>query len=391
MSRFNPLVERLNPPAIPTVLGWGRAYDGHRGKMIDLSQAVPGYPPHADMLRFLSEAAAARENVSYGPIEGEQPFREAYAAHVSETYGATVKPANVHITAGANQAFIATCLAIMGYGDTIVTTNPFYFNEEITLSMLGMTVRQVDCLPENRFVPDLDAIRAAIDPSVKALVLVTPNNPTGAIYPEALLVGIFEICRENGCWLILDETYRDFLPQAITRPHGLFDQTDWDQTLIGLYSFSKSFCIPGQRMGAITASPDVVSQVAKVMDNLQICAPRSAQAAVTKAIPALVEWRQDNRAEIDRRAAALKAVMAKVPDWRMDSLGAYFAFIRHPFPGVPGAQVSERLARDAGVLCVPGSYFGASQDQYLRFAFANADVETISLLAERLDGFRMNG
>lgn len=74
----------------------------------------------------------------------------------------------------------------------------------------------------------------------------------------------------------------------------------------------------------------------------------------------------------------------------MDSLGAYFAFIRHPFPGVPGAVVSERLARDAGVLCVPGSYFGAAQDQYLRFAFANADVETISLLAERLDGFRMN-
>lgn len=389
MSRFNPLVERLNPPAIPTVLGWGRAYDGHRGKMIDLSQAVPGYPPHADMLAFLSEEALQRSNVSYGAIEGEQAFRETYAAHVSEAYDAAIKAENIHITAGANQAFIATCLATMAHGDVIATTNPFYFNEEITLSMLGMQVRQIPCTAENRFVPTLEAVRAAIDPSVKALCLVTPNNPTGAIYPADLLEGIFEICRVNKCWLILDETYRDFLPQAIARPHALFAKPGWEETLIGLYSFSKSFCIPGQRMGAITASPYVVAQIAKVMDNLQICAPRSAQAAVTRAIPALVGWRKENRAEIDRRAAALKAVMAKVPDWRMDSLGAYFAFIRHPFDGVPGATVSKQLALRAGVLCVPGSYFGKEQDQYLRFAFANADAETIGLLAERLTGFQL--
>nr|WP_316651688.1 aminotransferase [uncultured Gellertiella sp.] len=390
MSRFNPLVERLNPPAIPTVLGWGRAYDGHRGKMIDLSQAVPGYPPHPDMLRFLSEAALSLDNISYGPIEGEPGLRAAYATYVTEAYGTPVAAKNIHITAGANQAFIATCLATMAHGDTIATTNPFYFNEEISLSMLGMKVRQVDCTPQSRFIPDLEAVRAAIDPSVKAFVLVTPNNPTGAIYPEDLLEGIFDICRENGCWLILDETYRDFLPQAISRPHGLFARPDWDETLIGLYSFSKSFCIPGQRMGAITASPELVAQVAKVMDNLQICAPRAAQAAVTRALPALAVWRQDNRVEIDRRAAALKAVMARAPDWRMDSLGAYFAFIRHPFPGVPAAVVAERLARDAGVLCVPGSYFGAAQNGYLRFAFANADAETILLLAERLNGFSIN-
>ncbi len=390
MTRFNPLVERLNPPAIPTVLGWGRAYDGHRGKLIDLSQAVPGYPPHEDMLRILSEEALSLANISYGPIEGELPLREAYAAYVSEAYRTPVAARNIHITAGANQAFIATCLATMAYGDTIATTNPFYFNEEISLSMLGMKVRQIRCEPANGFVPDIESVRAAIDPSVKALVLVTPNNPTGAIYPELLLEQIYEVCKANGTWLVLDETYRDFLPSAIDRPHGLFGKEGWDETLIGLYSFSKSFCIPGQRMGAITASPYVVAQISKVMDNLQICAPRAAQAALARAIPALTAWRAGNRIEIDRRAAALNAVMKKVPDWRMDSLGAYFAFVKHPFPGVPAAVVSERLARDAGVLCVPGSYFGKEQDQHLRFAFANADAETIGLIAERLDGFRLN-
>lgn len=391
MSRFNPRVARLNPPAIPTVLAWGRAYDGHRGTLIDLSQAVPGYPPHPDMLGFLSEEALSRANVSYGPIEGEPSLRTAYAAHVSDTYGAAVSAGNIHVTAGANQAFIATCLAVMAYGDTVVTTNPYYFNEDISLSMLGMTVRLVDCLPENRFVPTLESLAAAIDRSVKAVCLVTPNNPTGAIYPESLLDALLELCEKNGCWLILDETYRDFLPRPITRPHGLFARPGWERTLIGLYSFSKAFCIPGQRMGAITASPDVVAEIAKVMDNLQICAPRSAQAAVTRAIPAHRQWRDDNRAEIDRRAAALTAVMAKVPDWRMDSIGAYFAFIRHPFADAHAALVSEQLALTAGVLCVPGSYFGDSQKGYLRFAFANADAETIGLLDERLTGFTLDG
>ncbi|MFT4163038.1 aminotransferase class I/II-fold pyridoxal phosphate-dependent enzyme, partial [Shinella sp.] len=97
---------------------------------------------------------------------------------------------------------------------------------------------------------------------------------------------------------------------------------------------------------------------------------------------------EENRREIARRVEALRATMAGVPAWRVGAVGAYFAFIGHPFEGTPSARVAERLAKEAGILCLPGSYFGERQEGYLRFAFANADVETISRLRERLANFR---
>lgn len=390
MPTFNPLVETLAAPPIPSVFAWARAYDGRSGPMIDLSQAVPGYPPHPDMLALLGEYASSTAYTGYGPIEGEDVLRGAYAAHVAGTYGAAVAPSNIHVTAGCNQAFICAAMAVAGAGDAVLMTDPYYFNQETTLAMLGVKTRFAACDPQNGFLPDPVALAVAITPDVRAVALVSPNNPTGAVYPPALLEAIYDLCAARGIWLILDETYRDFLPEGAARPHSLFGRPGWEDTLIGLYSFSKSFCIPGHRLGAITAGGKVVEQVAKIMDNLQICPPRSAQAAVARALPLLAGWREENRREIARRAEALVATMARVPSWRVGAVGAYFAFIGHPFSGVASARVAEKLARKAGVLCLPGSYFGARQDGYLRFAFANADAATIALLKDRLERFALD-
>lgn len=356
--------------------------------MIDLSQAVPGYPAHPDMLALLSACAGSKDYTGYGPIEGETVLRKAYAAHVSGVYGATVAPGNIHITAGCNQAFIAAAIAVAGAGDTVLMSDPYYFNQETTLAMLGVRTRFFPCDPNDGFLPDMTALAAAITPDVRALSLVSPNNPTGAVYPAAMIESIFDLCRQRGIWLILDETYRDFLPDGAERAHGLFARPGWEDTLIGLYSFSKSLCIPGHRLGAITAGEAVVEQVAKIMDNLQICPPRSAQAAVAEALPKLAGWRADNRREIALRAEALKNTMRDISDWTLAAVGAYFAFIHHPFEGRGSAEVAERLAKEAGILCLPGSYFGEKQERYLRFAFANADVPTIGMLKDRLQHFR---
>ncbi|MFA7413435.1 MAG: aminotransferase [Rhizobium sp.] len=384
--KFNPLVARLSPPPVPSVFAWAKAYGGERGPLIDMSQAVPGYPPHPDLLKWLGEAAASVACAGYGPIEGETGLREAYAKEMTEVYGTSVGAENIHITSGCNQAFMAAAMAIAGAGDTVALTDPYYFNQETTLAMLGIKRELLPLSPEQGFVPDLVSVRALLARGIKALALVSPNNPTGAIYPAGLLRQIFELCRNAGTWLILDETYRDFLPEG-ERPHDLLSIEGWEDNLILLYSFSKSFCIPGHRLGAVTAGRQAVAEIAKVMDNLQICAPRAPQAAVVRGIPALREWRNGNRAEILRRADALRNVMAALPEWKMDSLGAYFAFIRHPFDGVASAQVAEKLARQAGVVCIPGAYFGEGQEAYLRFAFANADAPTIGKLKARLSGF----
>ncbi len=222
--------------------------------MIDLSQAVPGYPPHPDLFAWLAEAASARANAGYGPIEGEAPLREAYAAEVATVYGAPITAENIHITAGCNQAFMATVSAIAASGDAVALTDPFYFNQETTLAMMGIRRELIPLDPATGFVPTIEGIEAVLAKGVKAVALVSPNNPTGAIYPADLLRQAFDACRKAGAFLILDETYRDFLPGE-GRPHDLLSVEGWEENLILLYSFSKSFCIPGHRLGAITAGP----------------------------------------------------------------------------------------------------------------------------------------
>ncbi|NKX15581.1 aminotransferase [Ochrobactrum pseudogrignonense] len=389
MPIINPLIDKLSAPPIPAVQAWARQYDGAHGPLVDLSQAVPGYPPHPDMLRFLGEAASSVAYAGYGPIEGETVLREAYARHVGNLYGAEIKAGNIHITSGCNQAFIAAIMCVAQSGDTVLATDPFYFNHQSSLEMLGIRSETMLCRAENGFVPDIEDVRAALHKGVRALVLVSPNNPTGAIYPPQLLAQIYAACRDNGTWLLLDETYRDFLSDADQAPHDLFKEADWPSHLIQLYSFSKSFCIPGHRLGAIVAGADMVANVAKAMDNLQICATRAPQIAVSRAIEPLQSRRDDNRKEIARRAEALRVSMSNVVGWHVEAVGAYFAFVRHPYEGSSSVAVAERLAKTTGIITLPGSFFGESQDAFLRFAFANVDVAGIEATAARLSCFKM--
>lgn len=382
-ARINPLVETLSSPPIPEVQAWKHDYDGRLGPLLDLSQAVPGYPSHPDMLRWLGEAAGSVAMTGYGSIEGEPELRDAYVSWVSNIYAAEIKPSNIHVTSGCNQAFMVAAMAIAGPGDRVLLTNPCYFNHETTLKMNGVGVDYVNCRAEDGFLPTVAAVEAKIAEDVRALVVVTPNNPTGATYPDGLLQELLQLCRARGIWLIVDETYRDFLPLDGGVPHRLFALPDWQDNLVGLYSFSKSFCIPGHRVGAVTAGEALVGQIAKVMDNLQICAPRPPQAALAKAIPALGDWRRANTREIADRAVALKEVMAKAAGWEITALGAYFAFVRHPFSELSAYDAAHKLAREAGVITIPGSFFGQGLEGYLRVAFANADVATIRELDSR--------
>ncbi|RNC94767.1 MAG: aminotransferase [Oricola sp.] len=381
---FNPLVAGVAPPPIPEIMRWARDYDGALGPPIDMSQAVPGYPPHPDLLGWLGEMAASPACAGYGDIEGEPALRAAYAEWSAALYGADIAPDDIHVTAGCNQAFFAAAMALAGPGDTMLLTNPNYFNQATTLAMLGISARTVTCDPAHGFLPDPAQIADAIHDSVRALAIVTPNNPTGAVYPPDLLSELFAICRKRGVWLIIDETYRDFLPPGAGTPHRLFEQPDWRDTLIGLYSFSKSFCIPGHRLGAVTAGAPVIAEIAKVMDNLQICAPRAPQAAVARAIPALQGWREANRQVIADRATALQGALAHAAGWSIDAIGAYFAFVRHPFDELRSTEIARYLAQKAGIVTVPGACFGDGLDTYLRVAFANVDEAAIAKLADRL-------
>jgi len=381
---LNPSVTGVIAPPIPAAHGWAARYDGSWGPMLDLCQAVPGYPPHTGLLEHLATAAGEPGSAKYGLINGDTALREIYAAQVSATYGGDIGPNQVAITAGCNQAFFLAMMTIARPGDSVLLPTPWFWNHQQTCTMLGIEPRSLPCTASAGFVPDPGQAEALLDPSVRAVVLITPNNPTGAVYPPGVIAAFAAVCRRRGIWLILDETYRDFLPDGQDRAHDLFAGPSWINSVIQLYSFSKAYCVPGHRLGAIVAGEALVQQFMKVLDCLHICPQRAGQAALCWAIDALPDWRASNRRTINARAAAVRQAFDRLPEWRLESLGAYFAYVRHPMPGTPSAQVAETLAADRGALCLPGSAFGPGQDGHLRIAFANTDTTDIPQIAERL-------
>ena len=381
---FNPAISKLTAPPVSVVQDWRASYEGGKGPLIDMSQAVPGYAAHPAMLSALEAAAANPDSARYGRVEGDWELRAAYGTHLGDIYDAKVAPSEIHITSGCNQAFVAAVLAVAGQNDEILMTRPCYFNHESTLGMLGIGIGYVDCEAENGMLPKVEDIAAAIGPRTRAIAIVSPNNPCGSIYPPALLDAIFALCKARGIWMILDETYRDFLPLGDARPHQLFSHDSWQDTLVQLYSFSKSYCMPGHRLGAVTAGGAFVDELAKIIDNIQICAPRTPQIAVTPMLTELADWRQENRARIAARATLFAEVMAALPGWELLSTGAYFGYVKHPFDNEGSLEVARRMARDVGVLTIPGTFFGDGQEAFLRFAFANAGRDVIAGLPDRL-------
>ncbi len=384
---LNPLLIGTDVPPIPAAQGWTERYDGRHGALINLAQAIPGSPPPVELLQRLQEAAGDPASAAYGPILGDEPLRTAFARDLGLLYDADVGPEEIGITPGCNHAFMVAVMGLARAGDEIILPAPWYFNHKMTLDMLGIHVRPLACKAEHGFVPQPVDAEALIGPRTRAIVLVTPNNPTGAIYPADVLEEFARLARDTGVRLILDETYRDFLPEGETCPHQLFATPDWRNYLIHLYSFSKSYAIPGHRLGALVAGAETMAEIGKVLDCSQICAPRAAQAAVAWGIAGIEGWRRATRSQVNAQAGLFRRVIEDSPRWSIAAIGAYFAYIRHPFEAT-GQAVAERLAAEVGVLTLPGSFFGPGQEPYLRVAFANVDPARLSLVAERFSALR---
>jgi aspartate/methionine/tyrosine aminotransferase len=381
----NPLLTAVAEPPIAEAHSWiaGRNFPPEK-PLIDVAQAVPGYPPPKDLTDHLAAVIGEPQSARYTDILGLPALRQALARDMTEFYGAKIEPADTAITSGCNQAFCLAILALAKAGDEIILPLPYYFNHQMWLEMQGVTARHLSFRPERGGVPDPDEAERMIGPRTRAIVLVTPNNPTGAVYPPEAIAAFYRLARSRGIALIIDETYRDFLPGDGTA-HGLFAEPGWRDHLVQLYSFSKVYCLTGYRVGSIIAGPRLIAEIAKAIDTIAICAPRLGQLAAGYGLAHLVPWRQKNRGLMRERLSALKRALARNDlGYRVISAGAYFAYLAHPFGQRPAMEVARRLADEQNVLALPGSMFGPGQEAYLRLAFANAEAAAMPALAERL-------
>ncbi|WP_374440208.1 aminotransferase [Stella sp.] len=386
--RLNSLLGAVVEPPIAEVHGW---LAGHTPPhpLIDMAQAVPRHAPPVEATRHLQERLADPEIVRYAPIIGLEPLRAAFARHLVGAYGGRIAAENVAITAGCNQAFCLALMTLAEAGDEVILPLPFYFNHQMWLDMLGIRAVHLPFRPDRGGVPDPAEAEARIGPRTRAIVLVSPNNPTGAVYPPDAIAAFADLARRNGIALVLDETYKDFLP-ADGAAHGLFRDDGWPETLIQLYSFSKAFAMAGHRVGAVTAAPAMIRQLTKAMDCVAISAPRIGQEAALYGLGHLAPWVAANRATMRDRVAVLEAAFrTNASGYELVSCGAYFAYVRHPHRGRTSKEVSRHLARDLGILTVPGSAFGPGQEDFIRFAFANVGAEAMPEMARRLAESRM--
>ncbi|CAK5282496.1 unnamed protein product [Mycena citricolor] len=375
-------------PPIPLAYQWGMQYDGTHGPKLDMSQGVPGDPPQPRLQSALATASSSVSSFGYGTAGGNAALRNAMAAQMRGIYGAGeqgLTADHLSMVAGCNMAFVAVIMALADAGDQVILPTPWYFNHQMTLSMLNITPVPLKTRPERGFAPSVEDCEKLITGKTRAIVLVTPNNPTGAIYPPALISSFYALAQKHDLALVLDETYRDFLLPT-TPPHNLFAQPDWGRNLIHIYSFSKSYCIPGHRLGLVAASPAFhMTGLHTILDSLQICAPVPPQLALG---PILADLRPGVLAMAESLARRRQVFVDNLPEgWTVGSIGGYFAFVRHPFEGMGSVEVCRRLATEIGVVLLPGAFFqdlDAEEDRWIRFSVANCGEEGIIAVCERL-------
>ena len=383
---LNPAMAATEPPPVMEARRWlaDATFTADR-PLLNVSQAAPVDPPPLALRQALAEAAVNDPAAHlYGPVLGNPELRAEIAQQWSAAYGGTIRPDQVAITQGCNQAFTAAMSTLAGAGDEVILPTPWYFNHKMWLDMQGITTVPLPAGPG--LIPQADDAAKLITPRTRAIVLVSPNNPGGAEYPAETLRAFFDLARAHGLALIIDETYRDFDSRP-GRPHALFEDPDWDDTLIHLYSFSKAYRLTGHRVGAIVAATGRLAEVEKFLDTVAICPGQLGQIAALWGMRNLSQWVAGERAEILARRAAMTGGFAALPGWRLLGCGAYFAYAEHPF-SEPSDVLAKRLVHDAAILMLPGTMFqpashpeGARQ---LRIAFANIDAGGITEMFRRL-------
>lgn len=384
----NPNMARTFAPPVMEARRWleGVEFAPER-PLINVSQAAPMAPPPEGLRRAIAEAAMEDAGAHlYGPVLGLPELREEIAAQWSEAYGGAVSPGQVAVTSGCNQAFAAAMATLAGPGDEVLLPVPWYFNHKMWLDMSG--VRAVPVETDAGLLPVVSRIAERITARTRALVLVSPNNPGGVEYPAELVGALFELARERGITLVLDETYRDFDSRA-GRLHGLFEVPGWDEVLVHLYSFSKAYRLTGHRVGAMVASAARLEQVEKFLDTVTICPNQLGQRAALWGMRNLRQWLGGERAETLARRAAVEAGFAGLEGWRLLGAGAFFAYAEHPF-AMGSEELARAMVREAGVLALPGTMFmpegAAAGARQMRFAFANVDVRGLGEMFGRLAG-----
>jgi aspartate/methionine/tyrosine aminotransferase len=377
----------VQQPIIPVIAQAIREQPG----TLSLGQGVVYYPPPTQVFDAIDALATDAALNKYQAVHGSDALIAAINAKLTVDNGCAPGPAQrVVVTAGGNMAFLNAVLAICDPGDEVILPLPWYFNQEMALALVN--ARAVGVPTDADYQLDIDAIARAITPRTRAIVTVSPNNPTGAVYSREALTAVNTLCRARGLYHISDEAYEYFVHEGepAFSPASL---PEAQAHTISLYSLSKAYGFASWRVGYMVIPAHLYPAIAKIQDTNLICPPVVSQLAATAALAAGRAWCAPRIAVLTEVRAAVRAALAplapqvEVPDTR----GAFYCLLRlagrHD-----SAALAMRLIREHRVAVIPGSAFGVEDPCLLRVSYgAIAREDVVEAIGRLVEGFRACG
>lgn len=351
--------------------------------VISLSVGEPDFPTPW-VIREEAYYHLEKGHTSYTSNWGLIELREEIARYM-ERYDLRYKPENeILITVGASEGVDAVLRAILNPGDEIIVVQPCYVNYTPLAELTGSRVVPVDT-SANGFYPTAAQIEGALTPRTKAVMMCSPNNPTGTMIPRDELEKIAEVVRKSQIWCISDEIYCELVYDgsrhvSIASFPGMKDYT------IILNGFSKSFAMTGWRIGYIAAPAEVLAQIVKLHGYNTICAPIFSQYAAVEGLRH--GWKDVERMRLSyqqRRNLMLKSfgdMGLEVPE----PTGAFYMFPSIKGLGVTSEEFATRLFQKHNVAVVPGSVFGGGGEGHIRCCYATA-IDKMKVALDRISEF----
>jgi aspartate/methionine/tyrosine aminotransferase len=358
-------------------------------KAVNLSQGFPDFPAPAEIKRAAQEAIAADVN-QYAITWGAKSLRNAIADKFSRTNGMGIDPEReITVCCGSTEAMISAMMAIINPGDEVVVFEPFYENYGPDAILSGATPRYVKLHPPN-WAFDHQELAAAFGPQTKAIILNSPNNPTGKVFARAELEQIRDLCVEHNAFAITDEIYEHMLYDgaqhiSMATLDGMRDRT------ITINALSKTYSVTGWRVGWAIASPEVTSAIRKVHDFLTVGAAAPLQEAGAVALQFPSKYYTSLAAEYAQRRERLLDILTGAGFDCFKPSGAYYIMTDiSAFGFSDDVAFAKYLVTEIGVAAVPGSSFyrnPADGHAHLRFTFCKTE-KTFQAAAERLAQLR---
>lgn len=359
----------VQSPIIPIVAGWIAETPG----TISLGQGVVHYGPPPAALAAIPEFLATVPHHRYIADAGLPELRQAFEGKLRDENGIDAPfERRIYVTVGANQAFLNAVLAICDPGDEVILLSPYYFNHEMMITLASAVPVPVDV--DERLQPDLPAIAAAITGRTRAIVTVSPNNPTGAVYPRETLAAIHRLCASLRIYHVSDEAYeyftydgaRHFSPGSLGGEHA-----------ISLFSLSKAYGMASWRVGFLVAPEHLHRDLMKIQDTVVVSGAAISQFV---GLRALREGRGYCAAHLPSLAKVRREVLARlsgVPEMVEvpPATGAFYLFVKVN-TGMSAIVLSERLVREHKVAVIPGETFGERRGCWLRIAYGSLREET---------------